>query len=99
MLVEIFVDGSGFIYAPAAGINVVEKWAPVDTGSTLVAGQFNTLGSGANQLNQPTSVFVDAASNVYVLDLNNFRVQKWAPGATQGVRWPVEMAGAAGLIK
>jgi sugar lactone lactonase YvrE len=30
-------------------------------------------------------VYVDALQNVYIADYNNHRIQKWAPGATQGV--------------
>ena len=28
---------------------------------------------------------MDASGNVYVADINNYRVQRWAPGATSGV--------------
>ena len=30
-------------------------------------------------------VFVDNSGNVYVADVYNNRVQKWAPGATSGI--------------
>jgi hypothetical protein len=39
-------------------------------------------GSASNQLAAPEDVHVDGAGNIYVLDGNNNRVQKWAPGAT-----------------
>ena len=42
-------------------------------------------GSGANQLSSPSKVFVDADGNLYVVDSDNLRVQKWAPNASQGV--------------
>lgn len=58
----------------------------------LVAGG-NGYGAAANQLSAPGDVQVDAAGNVYVLDGNNSRVQKWAPGATTGVT----VAGGHGL--
>lgn len=58
----------------------------------IVAGG-NAYGSAANQLASPEDVHVDAAGNVYVLDGNNNRVQKWAPGATAGVT----VAGGHGL--
>jgi sugar lactone lactonase YvrE len=58
----------------------------------VVAGG-NDYGAGASQLAAPEDVHVDAAGNVYVLDGNNNRVQKWAPGATAGVT----VAGGNGL--
>jgi hypothetical protein len=45
----------------------------------------NGAGSAANQFDQPEGVFLDGAGNVYVVDRQNNRVQKWAPGATSGV--------------
>ena len=44
----------------------------------------NGYGGSANQLNEPRGVFVDNSGNLYVADTNNGRVQKFAPGATQG---------------
>ena len=44
-----------------------------------------TSGSGANQLYAPNDVSVDAAGNIFILDGFNNRVQKWAPGATEGI--------------
>jgi len=58
-----------------------------------IAAGGNDYGSGANQLAAPDDVQVDAAGNVYVLDGNNSRVQKWAPGASTGVT----VAGGNGL--
>lgn len=49
---------------------------------TVVAGG-NGAGSAANQLYDPHGVFVDKDNNIYIVD--NFRVQKWAPGAQSGV--------------
>jgi gliding motility-associated-like protein len=45
----------------------------------------NGEGAAANQLSRVFGVAVDGAGNVYVADMNNNRVQKWAPGATSGV--------------
>jgi len=58
-----------------------------------IAAGGNGYGSGAGQLAAPEDVQVDIAGNVYVLDGNNNRVQKWAPGATAGVT----VAGGHGL--
>jgi streptogramin lyase len=41
-------------------------------------------GSNSNQLSNPRGVFVDNAGNLYVADRGNGRIQKFAPGATEG---------------
>ncbi|QHC86207.1 hypothetical protein AS589_16130 [Empedobacter brevis] len=51
---------------------------------TIVAGG-NDYGSDANQLAQLMSVTVDNQGNVFVPDLGNNRIQKWTPGATEGI--------------
>ena len=43
-----------------------------------------TSGSGATQVSYPYGIAVDGSGNVYIADHENFRVQKWAPGATAG---------------
>jgi archaellum component FlaF (FlaF/FlaG flagellin family) len=70
-----------------AGVSIVAAGAapsPGNPSGVTVAGG-NGLGSAANQLNHPVGLSVDSAGNVYVVDLGNDRVQKWAPGATVGV--------------
>src|SRR2546428_383081 len=52
-------------------------------GVTVAGGNGN--GSAANQLAFPTGVFVDASGNIFVADGNNYRIQKWAPGAIEGI--------------
>ena len=53
------------------------------TNAATVAG--GTSGSALTQLNGANRSFVDAAGNVYIPDVNNHRVVKWAPGASAGV--------------
>ncbi|HEY8929758.1 MAG TPA: gliding motility-associated C-terminal domain-containing protein, partial [Mucilaginibacter sp.] len=50
----------------------------------IVAGG-NGVGDGANQLNNPDRIWVDRNDNIYIPEISNNRVQKWAPGATAGV--------------
>ncbi len=42
-------------------------------------------GSAPNQLNEPNNFFFDPAGNLYVADLGNNRIQKFAPGSTTGI--------------
>lgn len=51
---------------------------------TIVAGG-NGLGANANQLTSPQGFTIDAQENVYVADVANHRIQKWAKNATSGV--------------
>ncbi|CAF4322429.1 unnamed protein product, partial [Rotaria magnacalcarata] len=51
---------------------------------TLVAGG-NGQGTGLNQLNFPTHLFIDRQQNVYVSEWQNARVMKWNKGATVGI--------------
>jgi gliding motility-associated-like protein len=60
------------------------------TGTNSFSQSFRTVagghgfGNGANQL-YPWGLFVDSVGNLYASDLQDARVQKWAPGAGQGV--------------
>jgi gliding motility-associated-like protein len=55
---------------------------PVGTAITVAGG--NGQGAGAHQLYLPNGATVDTQGNLYVADLSNNRVMKWAPGATSG---------------
>ncbi|CAF4144922.1 unnamed protein product [Adineta steineri] len=44
-----------------------------------------TLGTGLNQVSSVTGLSIDASGNIYILDLGNDRVTKWAPGASAGI--------------
>ena len=48
---------------------------PISTTGATVAG--TTYGSGANQLDRPVGLFVDAQGNIYITDQANNRIQKW----------------------
>jgi len=52
-------------------------------GVTVAGG--NGYGVAANQLSYPYGVFVDRNGNIFIADIENNRIQKWAPGATSGV--------------
>ena len=78
-------DKDGNIYVADFGNHRVQKWAPGATSGTTFAGG-NGPGPASNQLYWPTGVCVDATGNIYVVDfkVGNYRVQKWALGATSG---------------
>ena len=48
----------------------------------LVAG--GTMGSAANQFNDPCCIYIDANDTLYICDHHNYRIQKWKNGATIG---------------
>ncbi|CAF0846669.1 unnamed protein product [Adineta steineri] len=43
-----------------------------------------TSGTLLNQLSSPTGIFLDSSDNLYVADVGNCRVLKYAPGVTNG---------------
>lgn len=52
---------------------------------SVVAGNHSS-GSGASQFGFPAGgIAVDATGNIYVADAENNRIQKWAPGAVEGI--------------
>jgi sugar lactone lactonase YvrE len=55
-----------------------------------------TNGGNANQLNQPSCLYIDANDTLYICDYNNNRIQKWVQGATSGVTVAGDSTGAHG---
>ncbi len=91
---------SGFLYVADFGNNRVQFFGAAGTSSstttaTTVAGG-NGSGVAANQLNNPTNVYVDGLGNVYVADAYNNRIQQWAPPYTTGTTVAGSAAGTAG---
>jgi gliding motility-associated-like protein len=66
------------------GASPVATETAMQTAIGTVAGG-NGQGNAANQLYEPDRLFVTADGTVYIPDRLNCRVQKWAPGATEGV--------------
>ena len=52
--------------------------------NAVVAGG-NGQGSNLNQLNYPSNIYLDDSDNLYVVDSQNHRIVKWAPGAIEAV--------------
>lgn len=73
------MDAAGNIYITNIIDHYVKKFHPNSTASTagtIVAGG-NGQGSGANQLDGPRGVAIDANGAIFIADQKNFRVQKW----------------------
>ncbi len=62
----------------------IEKWTPGNLQGTVVAGT-GVAGSGLDQLNSPTGIYVNSTGDIYASDLINNRIVKWTHGASQGV--------------
>lgn len=80
----LFIDGAGFMYLCSNNRDRIMKFPPNSTPTTVgtvVAGA-NGSGNGANQLNKPAAVYVDAAGNIFIVDQANNRVQKWTQSTT-----------------
>ena len=52
---------------------------PLQNATTVAGG--NGAGAALNQFNSPSSVFADAAGNIYIADRSNFRIMKFPPGS------------------
>jgi streptogramin lyase len=95
----VALDSAGNLYV--ANYFNIQKVTPIGTNwiVTMVAGQFNTLGSsdGTNsdaQFAYPGGVAVDSAGNLYVADTGNNAIRKVTP---DGTNWVVTtLAGLAG---
>ncbi|MFM7497956.1 MAG: NHL repeat-containing protein, partial [Bacteroidota bacterium] len=80
----VFKDSNGDLYVADTESDRVLKFASGSTSGTVVAGG-NGRGSGAHQLNQPSSVFVDTKGIIYVSDQFNHRVMAWSQGSSSGI--------------
>jgi len=84
-LYDVFVDLSGNIYILYMDGRSVIK-IPFGTNDRIsVAGDGGNPGEGANRLDWAQSLIVDSEGNIFIADSGNHRIQKWAPGATEGV--------------
>ena len=50
-----------------------------------VAGDASSNGSSNDRLNRPYDIAIDRNGNIYVSDGNNYRIQKFTPGSTEGI--------------
>jgi sugar lactone lactonase YvrE len=82
---RLAMDNDGYLYVSDWEKSEVRRWRMDNTcGGTLVAGG-NRKGNRLDQLDWPTSIFVDEHHSVYVSDRNNHRVMKWTEGTKEGI--------------
>ncbi|CAF0834571.1 unnamed protein product [Adineta ricciae] len=77
------MDNCGNLYVSDYERHEVRRWQIGDVRGVLVAGG-NKRGSGLNQLDSPTGIFVDHEQSVYIADYFNHRVMKWKEGSQEG---------------
>jgi sugar lactone lactonase YvrE len=95
----IWLDTAGAIYVADQLNNRVQKWMPGALSGVTVAGSAaGSGGLGGDQLSGPAGISIDMAGNVYIADAGNNRVQKWAPGATQGLTVAGDSAGNTSIF-
>ncbi|CAF1128199.1 unnamed protein product [Rotaria sordida] len=77
-------DNNGYMYVADSGNDRVQRYAPNSNNGTTVAGSAGNEGSATNELHQPISVVVDDNFNMFISDMGNKRVVKWAANTTNG---------------
>ena len=82
--VDLTFDIHGNMYVVDMNNDRVQMFAPNSSVGRTVAGQTGGGGNANSQLNKPIGVAVDISLNLYVADLNNKRLVKWAQNATSG---------------
>jgi sugar lactone lactonase YvrE len=83
---SLFLQNDSILYIMDYGNQRVQKWVLGKVQGVTVAGG-NGIGRADNQIAEGSGIFVDKEHNVYVADggYYNNRVQKWVPGAKEGI--------------
>jgi sugar lactone lactonase YvrE len=84
--IDLTFDNNGYMYVVDYNNNRVQRFPPNSTSSTSGVTVAGTSGytNALTDLNHPTAVDIDNNSNIYILDMGNKRVVRWAPNATSG---------------
>ncbi|SKA19697.1 Listeria/Bacterioides repeat-containing protein [Trichlorobacter thiogenes] len=77
---SVAVGADGSVYASGPSTNSIVKI----TSSGQLSTSWGSLGSGNGQLNNPGGVMVDNSNNLYVVDTDNHRIQRFAPVLVPG---------------
>ncbi|CAF4996104.1 unnamed protein product, partial [Rotaria socialis] len=74
----IFLDTLGTLYVADTWNHRVMRWTQGDKKQGTVIVDGNGEGAGANQFNGPVGLSCDRHGNLYVVDYNNARVQRFS---------------------
>ncbi len=89
----IAVDSSGNSYVADTGNNRIQKFGPLPistppkTSPLTFIFEVGASGAGDGQFNYPTDIALDGAGNVYVVDTNNSRIQKFDSSGKYSTQW------------
>ncbi len=76
MLTNIFVDQDYSVYMADPGDHRIMRWLKGSKEGSIIVGG-NGQGEQPNQFACPSSLSFDRHGNLYVVDLNNHRIQKF----------------------
>jgi len=78
-------ESNSYLYVADRLNNRIQRFALGSSTGVTVAGGLTT-GTGANQLNHPTTIYISKIDgSLYIVDNGNSRIQKWAINATSGI--------------
>lgn len=91
---SLIVQSNDTIYVSDQNSNRVQKWTIGEAAGLTVAGQANgEVGSSSKHFSRPGGLAIDAQDNLYVVDINNNRIQLWKNSSSEGIT----IAGQTGL--
>jgi sugar lactone lactonase YvrE len=84
--IDLTFDQNGFMYVVDSADNNarVQRFASDSINGTTVAGTTGSHSNAFTDLDKPSALALDNSSNIYVLDMGNTRIMRWAPNATNG---------------
>ncbi|CAF1665783.1 unnamed protein product, partial [Adineta ricciae] len=82
---RLFIDSNDTLYGVDNTKAYVWKLSKNDTNATIIAGIYGSSGQSSFQLHYPEDVYVNQYGDIYVVDTNNHRIQKFVNGTIQGI--------------
>lgn len=87
---KLLAAGIVFLVVAVAGDLIISA---MPSGELTVVNQWGTQGGGPGEFNEPIGIAVDRAGNIYVADVRNSRIQKFAPDGKFLLQWGREGEG------